>query len=149
MLLGSSLATLVVPGCTPAPWPLLTREEARHANTAAAQIPQIAPATRAAPGGPQIVVEQPAVGAPLRPPVTFRVRFVPESGSSIDPHTFRATYGSLGLDITARLLQHAQFTGEKLIVDNVDIPAGSHMVTIEIGDTRGHESSRTFQFTVV
>jgi hypothetical protein len=124
------------------------------------------PSTRALTPGPEIVVEQPPVTAPPHPPISFRVRFVPEAGSTIDPRTFRATYdprtfratyprtfratyGMLGLDITARRLRHAKFTGEELFAENVDIPAGNHRVTIAIADTPGHESSRTFQFTVV
>jgi hypothetical protein len=99
--------------------------------------------------GPRILVEQPAVEGPLHAPLTFRVRFVPETGAAIDPRSFRATYGSLGLDITSRLLQHARFTGEQLIADNVDVPSGNHVVTIAIRDSLGRESSRTFQFTVV
>jgi hypothetical protein len=76
------------------------------------------------------------------------VRFVPEAGAAIDPRSFRATYGFLGIDITARLLQHARFGGPELIADNVDVPMGSHTVTIAIADTPGHEARRTFQFSV-
>ena len=134
-----------------APWTLLSPDEVVRFNTPPGSRGLLSnpPALRGAPPGPQIVVVQPPVTGPLHAPITFRLHFVPETGSKIDPRTFRASYGSLGLDITSRLLQHAKFTGDELLVDSVNIPAGSHVVTLAIADTLGHEFSRTFQFTVV
>jgi hypothetical protein len=150
LLLGSPVFAQFASGCATKPWPLVTAEEAAaSAGSVRGTFAQAASASRGVPPGPRILVGQPAVDAPLHPPVAFRVRFVPDTGAAIDPCSFRATYGSLGLDITARLLQHARFTGEELIADNIDVPAGSHIVTIAIRDSLGHESSRTFQFTVV
>jgi hypothetical protein len=152
IFLASPFLAMVTLDCSAAaPWTLLTPDEVVRFNTPPGSrglLPN-PPAVRGVPPGPQIVVGQPPGDAPLRAPITFRLRFVPETGSKIDQRTFRATYGSLGLDITSRLLQHARFTGEELLVDSVNIPAGNHVVTLAIADTRGHEASRTFQFTVV
>jgi hypothetical protein len=101
-----------------------------------------------APGAPKIVVVQPVAAGTLHPPLTFRVRFVPEAGAAIDTHTFRATYGFMGIDITSRLLQHARLSSQELDADNVAVPAGNHQVTLTIADSRGREVSQTFQFTV-
>lgn len=148
-LLVIPFVALTASACDAETWMLVTPDEVARESAAPHPFTMSPPSTRALTAGPAIVVEQPPVTGPLHAPISFRLRFVPEAGSAIDLHTFRATYGMLGLDITARLLQHAKFTGEELFADNVNIPAGNHMVTLAIADTLGHESSRTFQFTVV
>ena len=65
-----------------------------------------------------------------------------------DPNSFKASYGSLGLDITNRLLQHAKLSGSVLSMDNVDIPSGVHSVTLSIADNSGRKGTKTFKFTV-
>ncbi|MSP02120.1 MAG: hypothetical protein EXR07_13875 [Acetobacteraceae bacterium] len=73
---------------------------------------------------------------------------MPAPGAAIDAQTFRATYGFMGTDITARLLQHARITSQELAADNVAIPPGTHKVTLKIADSQGRENSQSFEFTV-
>jgi hypothetical protein len=152
MLFGAALFALGTAARGADTWLLVTPEEVArdraHPDTAPGT--PLSPSTRSLsrPSGPTIVVEQPDETKPLHTPLSFRVRFVAAPGAAVDPHSFRATYGSLGLDITSRLLSHAQLSGDELSADNVDIPAGTHIVTIVIADQAGHETSRTFQFTV-
>ena len=79
---------------------------------------------------------------------TMRWLTNPAAGATINPGSFRATYGAIGLDITSRLLRHARMTGQVLAAENVDIASGTHMVTLSIADTAGRTGSRIFRFTV-
>ena len=145
VLLGASLLALAAPVRAEERWLLVTPEEVRLDRAAPPP-----PKTRGLPpaGAPEIVVDQPDAGRPLHTPLTFRVRFNPAAGAAINPGSFRATYGAIGLDITSRLLQHARMTGQVLAAENVDISSGTHMVTLSIADTAGRTGSRTFRFTV-
>jgi hypothetical protein len=154
MLMGGLFLVWAAPARAAGLWTLVMPEEARRENEARSLF-----ATRGlgrprdqevlgAPGAPEILVDEPNEASTLRPPLSFRVRFVPETGATIDPRSFRASYGSLGIDITARILQHARLSAQVLSAENMDIPAGSHKVTLKIADSRGREGSRTFRFTV-
>ena len=148
LVLGGSLFALAIPARAVEIWTLVTPEEVTR-DLAAPRIQE--PHNRALPpqGAPVIVVQQPNVAATLHPPLSFRVLFQPEAGTAINPNSFRATYGWLGIDITSRLLEHAKVDGHGLQADNVAIPAGTHRVTLSIADLLGRENSRTFEFTVV
>ena len=54
----------------------------------------------------------------------------------------------LGINIPQRLLDRAVVKPNGLAADNVDLPVGSHRVTMSIADTSGKTASRTFHFTV-
>ena len=145
VLLGASLLALAAPVRAEERWLLVTPEEVRLDRAAPSPVKTrgLTPA-----GAPEILVDQPDAGKPLHAPLTFRVRFNPAAGAAINPGSFRATYGAMGLDITSRLLQHARMTGQVLAAENVDISSGTHMVTLSIADTAGRTGSRTFRFTV-
>ena len=51
-------------------------------------------------------------------------------------------YGWLGIDITARLLEHATETAYGLSAKNVDLPFGDHTITVSIADSNGRTGSR-------
>jgi hypothetical protein len=153
LLLGVSFLALAMPAraggawAADAVWALVTPQEVAQ-DMAAPHTPVAHTRGFPAPGAPQIVVDQPAAAETLHPPLNIRVRFVPSAGTAINTTTFRATYGFLGIDITDRLLQHAQLNAQQLKADNVAIPVGDHRVTLTIADSQGRENSRTFQFTV-
>ena len=154
LLTGSGLVALGAPAGADQIWQLVSPEEVRRDRAAAAGHEE-RPLTRGTRGGlphagaPRIVLEQPRADMPLHPPLTFAVRFETEPGAVIDPRSFHATYGFLGLDITDRLLRHARVTGQGLDAENVDVPAGDHRVTLTIADTLGRQASETFAFKVV
>jgi len=88
------------------------------------------------------VVETPNETATLHLPLSFRVRFVPDPGTTIDPASFRAMYNSLfTVDITDRLKKKANLTAQGLWADNVDCAAGHHKVTLSIADNLGREET--------
>lgn len=94
-------------------------------------------------------MDQPDDKKPLQAPLTIRLRFRPQGTASIDLTSFRATYGWLGIDITSRILQHAQVSTSGLFASNAEIPAGHHKVTLQIADNMRRIGVRTFEFTVV
>jgi hypothetical protein len=63
--------------------------------------------------------------------------------------TFPARYGWLGIDITARLLEHATETADSLSAINVDLPSGDHSITVSISDSAGRTGSRVLRLSVV
>jgi hypothetical protein len=127
-------------------WSLVTVEEARRSM---AQGPISLPRAITPPDAPAIVVVAPQdPDKPLTPPVTIRVQFKPQPGSTIAVKSFQALYGFFNIDITSRLLEHAKVTADGLLAENVDIPSGEHRVTLEIADNQGRVGTRTFKFTV-
>ena len=132
-----------VPDAQTTAWRLVTPEEERRDN-AAPEVP--APPDRPPP--PTITLVQPDISQPIRNPVTIEVQFTPGPGGSIDMSSFNATYGRLGLDITRRLLARAVTTPNGLLAANVELPSGSHRVTLSIADVAGKTASKTFQFSV-
>jgi hypothetical protein len=126
-----------------APWRLITPdEEARDNATPEGPVPPDLPPP------PAIDLVRPDISGTVRNPVTIEVRFRAGSGETIDMRTFNATYGRLGINITGRLLAHAVTTPDGLSADNVELPSGSHRVTLSIADTSGKRASRTFRFSV-
>jgi hypothetical protein len=127
-------------------WVLVTQEEFEHDSIAPHN--EAAPAA-AQPGAPSIKVEEPDPAKPIKPPVTIRISFEPQGDATIDPSSFRATYGWLGIDITQRIVQHAKVSASGLVATNADVPPGTYRVTLQIADNRHRVGVRVFEFTVV
>jgi hypothetical protein len=145
LLLAPALA-LPAPGARA--FSLILPEEA--AADSAAPEPPPPPRTRSVPNpdAPAIVVAAPDEGRALRAPLSIRLQFVARGGAAIDLSSFRARYGFLGIDVTARLLQHARLTAAGLEADNADIPAGDHRLRLEIADTSGRRAERSIRFVI-
>ena len=128
-----------------AAWELVTRGEFKRESTAPHNKAAL---TAAQPGAPIITVEEPNPKRPITPPVTLRIAFRPQDGATIDPRTFRATYGWLGIDITHHIVANAKLNASGLVAKNANVPAGSYKVTLRIADNRHRVGRRTFEFTV-
>ena len=128
-------------------WTLISKEEFDRDSTA--------PRSRggfpapAEPGAPSIEIEEPNQTRPIPTPVTIRLLFRAQPGAIIDPTSFRATYGWLGIDITRRIMEHAKINASGLFANNADVPAGHHKVTLQIADNMHRVGTFTFEFTVV
>jgi hypothetical protein len=131
---GLGITTLGLPAPSAIAWELVSTEEERQEDL-------ITP--------PTIEVIQPDPAKPISGPVTIQLAFRTQPGASIVPSTFEATYGFLGLDITARLLQHAKLTPQGITAEDVSIPSGQHSITLSVADSLGRIAKRTFQVTVV
>jgi len=124
-------------------WNLITAEEAARNNAA----PQV-PAPPDLPAPPSIELVRPDISRPNQNPVTIEVHVIPGPGRAIDMGSFNATYGWLGLNITRRLLEHADKTANGLVAHDIELPSGNHRVTLSIADTTGKTASRTFNLSV-
>jgi hypothetical protein len=131
---GLGITTVGLPAPSAIGWDLVSTEEERQEDL-------ITP--------PTIEVIRPDPAKPISGPVTIQLAFRTQPGASIVPSTFEATYGFLGIDITARLLQHANLTAQGIIAEDVSIPSGQHSITLSVADTLGRIAKRTFQVTVV
>jgi hypothetical protein len=133
--------------CDAATWQLITGEEFERDRSAPRSRGLLSPTVQ--PGAPIIEVDQPDQSTAIKAPVNIRLRFLPQGGAKIDLASFRATYGWLGIDITSRIVEHAQITASGLSANSAQIPAGNHQVTLQIADNLHRVGSRTFAFTVV
>ena len=125
---------------------LVTRQHSRREN--AAPHKQAAPAAPRS-GAPIIRIEEPNTTRPIKSPVRIRVTFQPASNATIVVNSLRVRYGSLGIDITRRILAHARPTASGVTVDDAELPRGRHRVTIQIADNLGRVGTKSLQFTVV
>jgi hypothetical protein len=126
-------------------WSLVTRQQSQREH--AAPHKQAAPAAPRS-GAPTIRVEEPNTTRPINSPVRIRVTFQPASNATIVVDSFRVRYGSLGIDITRRILAHARPTASGVTVNDAELPRGRHRVTIQIADNLGRVGSKSLEFTV-
>lgn len=127
-------------------WSLLSKDEVLKEGKASP--PKAMPALSLPEGAPVIEILEPDSRQTIKSPVTVHIRFRPQRGATINPASFRAKYGWLGLDITDRLIRHAKIDASGLLAKNAEIPAGHYMVTLEITDSLGRVGARAFEFTI-
>jgi len=130
-------------------WELFTNEELEREKLASAAQPQVAAAAPPSqPGEPTIDVEQPDATKHVTSPVTIRIRFKAQSGATIDPSSFRAKYGWLGIDITSRIIANARVDARGIVAENANIPAGQYQIMLQIGDNLHRVGTRVLNFSV-
>src|SRR5712672_1254196 len=95
---------------------------------------------------PVIEIIEPDLTKPINPPVRIRIRFQAPAGASIDPASFRATYG--WFDITKQLLGHAKIDASGISADDAEVSSGKYKVTLQISDTKGRVGTQAFDFQV-
>jgi hypothetical protein len=141
-----ALPALLVPArARAAAWDLVTAEEA--AASARAGLPPVARSLVAGPG-PRIEVVTPSETAPLRPPLTIRLRFAPAPGAAVDPASFRALYGAFRLDVTDRMRAHARIDATGLVAEQVALPSGQHRILLSVADDQGRRGERDFRLRI-
>jgi hypothetical protein len=96
-----------------------------------------------------ITVKQPNVSRALRNPMTFDIQFRAAPGATINLSTFQAKYGWLGINITSRLLEHANRTSDGLFAAGVNVPAGNHRISVSVADNRGRVGTRVVNLHVL
>jgi len=128
--------------------PLLLVTEAEMQASLAAPEP-LFPRFTPEPGAPRILVDAPKVNTSVTSPTTLKLRFEPESGTTIRPETFKVKYGSLRIDITARITGSTAVTEQGFAVDKAALPKGRHTLVIAIEDGVGRLSERQLQFEIL
>jgi hypothetical protein len=95
--------------------------------------------------GPKIeVVSQ---GETVHSPMHFQLKFESYGGSKIDPDSVKVTYlRTPNVDLTPRVKSYVQPTG--IDMPDVELPAGDHMVRVDVKDSDGRVGTTSFVLKV-
>ena len=87
-------------------------------------------------------------GVPIHSPMHFHVTFESFGGAKIDPDSVKVTYlKTPNVDLTPRIRSFVQTAG--IDIPDVELPAGDHMVRVDVKDTDGRTGSTSFVLRVV
>ena len=124
---------------------LVSRDEMIASRNAGAYlIPKLAPAKDA----PSIELLWPDLKSSVSSPTQIQLKFIPVSPAEIVPDTFRALYGAFQIDITNRLIPHAELDLSGLTVKQAKLPEGSHKILLKITDSMGRQGAKLIEFVV-
>lgn len=101
------------------------------------------------PEAPAITIEVPESGAAYPAPVDIVIRFRSADDAAIDLSTLRITYGVLGIDVTERVVEHAEVSVDGIDARGAEMPIGKHRLTVSVADTLGRVGQRRFKFRIV
>jgi hypothetical protein len=80
-------------------------------------------------------------------PVHFQLKFESFGGAKIDPDSVKVTYlRTPNVDLTPRIKPFVQATG--IDMPDAELPAGDHMVRVDIKDSDGRVGSTSFVLKV-
>lgn len=105
-------------------------------------------ATRGITRGPGIELVSPAPGTQnVNSPVPLNVKFVARNNIPIDPASVKLTYlRSPTVDLTDRVKRHVSKDG--IDMPQADVPAGNHIIRIDLKDAEGRATSTTITLVV-
>jgi hypothetical protein len=84
----------------------------------------------------------------LKSPTRLQLKFEPYGGSKIDTDSVRMTYlRTPNVDLTPRVKSFVRSSG--IDMPEVELPAGEHMVRVDIKDTDGRVGTASFILKVV
>jgi hypothetical protein len=87
------------------------------------------------------------VGDPLHSPMHLRMKFESFGGAKIDVDSVKITYlRTPNVDLTSRVKSFVQATG--IDMPDVQLPAGDHMLRVDIKDSDGRVGSTSFVLKV-
>ena len=134
----------------PSAFELVTPAERDRAGAASAPADDGALIRKAGPGAPTIVLRAPAdTAVELVSPVDIEIAFEAADGADIDMSSLRVYYdGFLRLDVTDRILEHAEIVDGVVRAADAALPAGDHEFVIEIRDALGRTAERAFRVRV-
>jgi hypothetical protein len=120
---------------------LITEEEAKLPPPKGA----VATDRRGVTRGPKIkYVEE---NEPIHSPMHLQLTFESFGGAKIDPDSVKVTYlRTPNVDLTARIKSFVNATG--IDIPDVQLPAGDHMVRVDVKDSDGRLGSTSFVLRV-
>jgi hypothetical protein len=140
-LVASATAAICQSAAAPAAVVLITEEEAKLPPPRGA----VAADRRGITRGPKIEVLMP--GDQVHSPIHFELKFESFGGAKVDPDSVKVTYlRTPNVDLTPRVKPFVQPTG--IDIPDVELPAGDHMVRIDIKDSDGRVGSTSFVLKV-
>jgi hypothetical protein len=110
---------------------LITSEEASLPPAADVSLGE-----RAITRGPGVSQVLPGSNEPASPPLPLKISFAARNGVPIDPASVRLTYLKRpNVDLTARVKPF--ITADGIQIDRAAVPAGTHVLRIDVRDARG------------
>ena len=108
------------------------------------------PALRARGAVPQIDIlkPEPAPNLKVKAPFAIAVQFIGPADAAIDPSTFKVLYGALKIDITSRITKFVSVTKDGFSLENAQIPAGKHRLTMQVQDEKHRVAERELRVEV-
>ena len=120
---------------------LITAEEAQSPPAKGA----VATERRGITRGPKVDV---VTGAEVKSPMRLQLKFEPYGGAKIDPDSVKVTYlRTPNVDLTPRIKSFVQPTG--IDMPDAELPAGEHMVRVDIKDSDGRAGTTIFVLKVL
>ena len=101
------------------------------------------------PLAPEIQVKKPGEGSDYEAPIDIELSFLSAADAKIDLDSLKITYGSLGINVTERVTDHATVTATGILSKGAKLPAGRHKLTVSIADDQGRVGKRRFKFRIV
>ena len=142
LLLGCVAAVMTASTPVKAAQVLITAEEANLPPPRGA----VATDRRGITRGPKVDVV--SGGEQVHSPMHLKLKFEPYGGAKIDPDSVKVTYlRTPNVDLTPRVKSFVQPTG--IDMPDVELPAGEHMVRVDIKDSDGRIGTTSFVLKVV
>lgn len=144
---------------TPAGVPVLITDDEARREAAAGPAPVLPTPSRGLPAPaagqpvprslPGIEVLAPAAdGRPVASPLRLQVAFLPPADARIVPGSFRILYGLLKLDVTERLQRHAKLSESGVVVEQAQVPQGTHRLLVRVADEKGRVAEQALVIRV-
>lgn len=95
-----------------------------------------------------ILKPEPVADLKVKAPFAIAVLFKAQSDAAIDPSTFKVMYGALRFDITNRIVKFVKVTSAGFTLDNAQIPAGKHRLTLQVQDEKQRVAERELRVEV-
>ncbi len=127
---------------------LVTAEEAKRFEGEAGFNEQPALRARALVPLIDIVKPEPTTDLRVKAPFAIAVLFKGQADAAIDPKTFKVMYGAFKIDITNRITGFVKVTKEGFALDNANIPAGKHRLTLQVMDEKQRVAERELRVEV-
>jgi hypothetical protein len=124
---------------------LVTPEEMQQSNAADSGL---RPRGVSVKDAPLIDLVMPKLPGEVSSPTRIELRFIPTAPSTIKPETFRALYGTFGIDITSRIVGVTRVTAQGIEVQEANLPKGKHRIQLLLEDSEGRVGSRWMEFQV-
>ncbi|MGI9435336.1 MAG: hypothetical protein ACR2Q4_10995 [Geminicoccaceae bacterium] len=126
--------------------------QAAEAATGGAKIETPVKPVNLSADGPDIVLIEPEEGGTYTSPIGIEISFKPEGAETVDVETLKVTVVSktaIGIfesDITEDIVPFASSAG--IQAPKAEIPAGDHVVTIQVADSAQRYAERQLSITV-
>jgi len=95
-----------------------------------------------------ILKPDPVADLKVKAPFAISVQFKSQADAPIDPATFKVMYGALKIDITSRITKFVTVTKDGFSLDNAQIPAGKHRLTLQVQDEKQRVAERELRVEV-